>query len=45
MACLFGEREVFIAQDLGDRTGVKAMLARKALYVLHKLGVVEQSGK
>ena len=41
----FGEREAFTTQDLGERVGIKAVLARKALYVLHKLGVVERSGK
>jgi hypothetical protein len=41
----FGEQEAFTAQELGKRAGVKAELARKALYTMRKLGVVEQSGK
>ncbi|MDR0635958.1 MAG: hypothetical protein LBF87_02645 [Treponema sp.] len=41
----FGEGEAFTTQDMGERVGIKAALARKALYVLHKLGVVQRSGK
>jgi hypothetical protein len=41
----FDADELFTAQDLADKAGVSAALARKTLYVLMKLGTVERRGK
>ena len=39
------KNECFTARDLGEKAGIDAALARKTLYVLGKMGIVEQTGK
>lgn len=42
----FSREDAFTVKDLAERTdGPSKALARKALYVLHKLGLVERTGK
>ena len=41
----FGKRKSFTVQDLGEKAGITAALARKTLYVLNKAGLVERIGK
>ena len=41
----FKKNESFTAMDLGEKAGINAALARKTLYVLAKIGLVEQTGK
>ena len=41
----FSDNERFTTQDLGERAGIKTALARKTLYVLVKMGIVEYIGK
>ena len=41
----FKKAELFTARDLGEQAGINLALARKALYVLTKMGLVERAGK
>ena len=41
----FKKTELFTVRDLGEKAGINASLARKALYTLTKMGLVEQAGK
>ena len=41
----FKKNEQFTVRDLGEKAGIDASLARKALYVLTKIGIVERIGK
>jgi len=41
----FARREAFTASMLAKKAGIKAALARKALYVLTRLGLVKRAGK
>ena len=41
----FTKKEHFTSALLGEQAGVRTALARKALYVLNKLGIVERTGK
>ena len=41
----FSKNEKFTVRDLGEKAGIKPVLAGKTLYVLKKMGLVEQVGK
>jgi stalled ribosome alternative rescue factor ArfA len=41
----FGKKEPFTATELGHKAGISIDSARKTLYVLKKLGMVEKTGK
>lgn len=41
----FARNEEFTAKALGEKAGIRAGLARKTLYVLVRLGIVEKTGK
>jgi len=41
----FKKREAFTVRDLAEKTGINAVLARKVLYVLAKMELVERKGK
>ena len=41
----FSKKEAFTAAKLGEKTGISIDLARKTLYVLCRLGMVEKTGK
>ena len=41
----FKKKEPFTVRDLGEKTGINTTLARKVLYTLTKMGLVEQAGK
>ena len=41
----FKKTERFTARDLGEQAGINTAFARKALYVLTKIGLVERVGK
>ena len=41
----FKKKEPFTVRDLGEKAGINIALARKVLYTLTKMGLVEQAGK
>jgi hypothetical protein len=41
----FKKNEFFTVRDLEEKAGINVSLARKTLYVLTKMGIVERSGK
>jgi hypothetical protein len=41
----FRKGEGFSVRDLAEKAGIDAGLARKTLYVLNKMGLVERTGK
>jgi len=41
----FKKKELFTVRDLGEKAGINVTLARKVLYTLAKMGLVEQAGK
>ena len=41
----FKKNERFIVRDLGEKAGIETSLARKTLYTLTKMGLVERLGK
>jgi len=41
----FKKNEEFTSSELGNKTGIDIALARKTLYVLAKIGIVEKTGK
>ena len=43
--CMYKKKELFTVRDLGKKAGITADLARKTLYVLAKIGIVERKSK
>jgi hypothetical protein len=41
----FSSREQFTSAELGEKAGIRVEMARKALYVLNKIGMVKRIGK
>ena len=41
----FKKKEPFNVRDLGEKAGINTALARKTLYVLSKIGLVQRTGK
>jgi hypothetical protein len=41
----YAQKEQFTSADLGEKAGIRVDMARKALYVLNKMGVVKRIGK
>jgi len=41
----YKKKELFTVRDFGEKAGINVTLARKVLYTLTKMGLVEQAGK
>ena len=41
----FKKKEVFTVRNLAEKAGINATLAKKTIYVLGKMGLVERAGK